>query len=80
MPIIADIFRHRTLDEMTALCDRAAVPFAPMACPGDLYEDPQLNTRGRMMNVAAEGRVRCEAAAHSDRGSSALTKRGVVGT
>ena len=35
--------------------DRIDIPFAPVAKPGDLFEDPQLNAGGRMLDIAFAG-------------------------
>ena len=51
-PLIGDIVARRTLAELTELFDRIDVPFAPVAKPGDLFEDPQLNADSRMLSVA----------------------------
>jgi crotonobetainyl-CoA:carnitine CoA-transferase CaiB-like acyl-CoA transferase len=31
--------------------DRIDIPFAPVAKPGDLFEDPQLNAKDRMLDI-----------------------------
>ena len=51
-PLIGDIVAQHTLAELTELFDRIDIPFAPVAKPGDLFEDPQLNADGRMLSVA----------------------------
>jgi crotonobetainyl-CoA:carnitine CoA-transferase CaiB-like acyl-CoA transferase len=51
-PLIGDIVARHALAELTELFDRIDIPFAPVAKPGDLFEDPQLNVDGRMLNVA----------------------------
>jgi crotonobetainyl-CoA:carnitine CoA-transferase CaiB-like acyl-CoA transferase len=33
------------------LFDRIDIPFAPVAKPGDLFDDPQLNAGGRMLEI-----------------------------
>ena len=38
--------------ELAELFDRIDIPFAPVAKPGDLFEDPQLNFDGRMLDIA----------------------------
>jgi crotonobetainyl-CoA:carnitine CoA-transferase CaiB-like acyl-CoA transferase len=49
--IVADLVLSRTHDEMAELCERGSIPFAPVARPGDLFDDPQLNAHGRMLDV-----------------------------
>ena len=50
-PVVAELVLARTHDEMTELCERSSIPFAPVARPGDLPDDPQLNAHGRMLEV-----------------------------
>ena len=40
----------RTKEEIIARCEAAAIPFAPVARPEDLFDDPQLNA-GKGMHV-----------------------------
>jgi len=37
---------------LAELFDRIGIPFAPVARPGDLFDDPQLNAGGRMLDIA----------------------------
>lgn len=37
------LFSHMTCAEVLARCERAEIPFAPIAHPEDLFDDPQLN-------------------------------------
>jgi crotonobetainyl-CoA:carnitine CoA-transferase CaiB-like acyl-CoA transferase len=50
-PAVAEILRGQSLAALTALFDRIDVPFSPVAKPGDLFEDPQLNAQGRMLTI-----------------------------
>ena len=50
-PIIGDIVARHKLDDLAELFDRLDIPFAPVAKPGDLFEDPQLNAQGRMLEI-----------------------------
>src|SRR5580704_5212453 len=50
-PIIAAIVVQYTRAELTEVFDRIDIPFAPVAKPGDLFEDPQLNANGRMLEI-----------------------------
>jgi len=59
-PIVADIVAQHTRDELAELFDRIDIPFAPVARPGDLFEDPQLNANGRMLEVAFSNGVRAK--------------------
>jgi crotonobetainyl-CoA:carnitine CoA-transferase CaiB-like acyl-CoA transferase len=51
-PIIAAIVGQYTRAELTELFDRIDIPFAPVAKPSDLFEDPQLNAHGRMLEIS----------------------------
>ena len=55
-PIVAQMIAGKTRAELTELLDRIGVPFSPVAQPGDLFDDPQLNADGRMLEVAFPGR------------------------
>jgi crotonobetainyl-CoA:carnitine CoA-transferase CaiB-like acyl-CoA transferase len=52
LPIIAAIVARHTRRELAAVFDRIDIPFSPVARPGDLFDDPQLNAGGRMLDVA----------------------------
>jgi crotonobetainyl-CoA:carnitine CoA-transferase CaiB-like acyl-CoA transferase len=52
LPIVAAIVARHRLDELADLFDRIDIPFAPVAKPGDLFDDPQLNAGGRMLEIA----------------------------
>jgi crotonobetainyl-CoA:carnitine CoA-transferase CaiB-like acyl-CoA transferase len=51
-PAVAAIIARHGLAELTALFDRIDIPFSPVAKPGDLFDDPQLNAGGRMLDIA----------------------------
>jgi crotonobetainyl-CoA:carnitine CoA-transferase CaiB-like acyl-CoA transferase len=51
-PVVADIVGRHKLAELAELFDRIDIPFAPVARPGDLFDDPQLNAGGRMLDIA----------------------------
>jgi crotonobetainyl-CoA:carnitine CoA-transferase CaiB-like acyl-CoA transferase len=56
--IVADIVLQHGHDEMMEICERNSIPFAPVMRPGDLFDDPQLNAHGRMLDIELEnGRV-----------------------
>jgi crotonobetainyl-CoA:carnitine CoA-transferase CaiB-like acyl-CoA transferase len=50
-PVVGDIIARHSLGELAELFDRIDIPFAPVAKPGDLFEDPQLNAGGRMLEI-----------------------------
>jgi crotonobetainyl-CoA:carnitine CoA-transferase CaiB-like acyl-CoA transferase len=51
-PLVAAIIARHKLGELAELFDRIDIPFAPVAKPGDLFDDPQLNAGGRMLDIA----------------------------
>jgi crotonobetainyl-CoA:carnitine CoA-transferase CaiB-like acyl-CoA transferase len=59
-PLVADIIARHTLAELAALFDRIDIPFSPVAKPADLFDDPQLNAGGRMLDVAFPNGVRAK--------------------
>ena len=54
-PLVAAIVARHKLAELADVFDRIDIPFAPVAKPGDLFEDPQLNAGGRMLDIAFAG-------------------------
>ena len=50
-PIVAAIVARHKRAELAEIFDHIDIPFAPVARPGDLFDDPQLNARGRMLDV-----------------------------
>ena len=57
LPIVAAIVAQHTRRDLAELFDRLDIPFAPVAKPGDLFEDPQLNAGGRMLDIDFSGGV-----------------------
>src|SRR5271163_1685955 len=51
LPTVAEIVAQHKRAELTKIFDRIAIPFSPVAKPGDLFDDPQLNAFGRMLEV-----------------------------
>ncbi len=51
MPIFSDFIAQRSLSEMSALCVQAQVPFAPVCCPEDLFEDEHLKATGGLLET-----------------------------
>jgi len=50
-PLVGEIVARHKLGELADLFDRIDIPFAPVAKPGDLFDDPQLNAGGRMLEI-----------------------------
>jgi crotonobetainyl-CoA:carnitine CoA-transferase CaiB-like acyl-CoA transferase len=57
LPIVAAIVAQHTRAALAELFDRIDIPFSPVAKPGDLFEDPQLNAKARMLDVDFTGGV-----------------------
>lgn len=43
LPELEKMIGRLTKEEVIAKCQKADIPFAPIACPEDLFDDPQLN-------------------------------------
>jgi len=57
MPVVRRIFAAMPKAEVMARCEAAGLPFAPIARPQDLFDDPHLNAPGAMNEVTlADGR------------------------
>jgi hypothetical protein len=50
-PLIKDLIAGRGASDLLALFDRIGIPFSPVRRPGDLFDDPQLNAGGRMLDT-----------------------------
>ncbi|MBE89154.1 MAG: formyl-CoA transferase [Rhodospirillaceae bacterium] len=50
-PIVRDMIRAHTKAEVLAICEDINIPFAPVAETKDLFDDPQLNANGRMLET-----------------------------
>ncbi len=57
LPVVAAIVAQHTRRDLAELFDRLDIPFAPVAKPGDLFDDPQLNAGGRMLGIDLPGGV-----------------------
>ncbi|MDH3702889.1 MAG: CoA transferase [Alphaproteobacteria bacterium] len=57
-PLVREIFGHHTKAELTEICEKIEVPFAPVAQTKDLFDDPQLNANGRMLETIMSNGVR----------------------
>jgi crotonobetainyl-CoA:carnitine CoA-transferase CaiB-like acyl-CoA transferase len=51
IPKIQGILAQRTAAELVELFERAGIPFAPVARPADLFEDPHLLASGGLLKV-----------------------------
>ena len=51
LPIVSKIFSGMTKQELMDKCEALGLPFAPIAKPEDLFEDPHLNASGGLAPV-----------------------------
>jgi len=51
MPIVTAKFAAETFDSLVKKLEHLKLPFGPLAKPGDLFDDIQLNHDGRMLDV-----------------------------
>jgi crotonobetainyl-CoA:carnitine CoA-transferase CaiB-like acyl-CoA transferase len=51
LPIVTDIFSKMSKQDLMAKCDELGLPFAPIAKPEDLFDDPHLNAGGGLVPV-----------------------------
>ncbi len=51
MPVVRALFAERTRAELIDILEPAGLPFAPIAKPGDLFDDPHLNAEGGLVPV-----------------------------
>ena len=57
IPELKRVMSNLTQEEIFHLCDKAGIPFAPIAKPGDLFEDPQLNKGGGLLPTTLKGGI-----------------------
>jgi crotonobetainyl-CoA:carnitine CoA-transferase CaiB-like acyl-CoA transferase len=58
LPIIADLMARLTKAEIAERCERASIPYAPVAKTSDLFADPHLRESDGLVEVALPGAVR----------------------
>lgn len=51
MPVVTAKFAAETAASLVKKLEELKIPFGPLAKPGDLFDDPQLNHDGRMLDV-----------------------------
>jgi crotonobetainyl-CoA:carnitine CoA-transferase CaiB-like acyl-CoA transferase len=59
IPDLTAMFKRMRTAEVLAGCERAEIPFAPVARPEDLRRDPHLLAAGRLWHVEVADGVRC---------------------
>lgn len=55
LPVVTEIFGNMSKAELMAKCDELGLPFAPIARPEDLFDDPHLNESGGLAPVTMPG-------------------------
>ncbi len=51
LPIVQQIFAAMTLEQAIEVCENASIPFAPIARPEDLFDDPHLRATGGLIET-----------------------------
>jgi crotonobetainyl-CoA:carnitine CoA-transferase CaiB-like acyl-CoA transferase len=51
MPVVTAKFAAEPFASLVAKLEKLNIPFGPLARPGDLFDDPQLNHDGRMLDT-----------------------------
>jgi len=55
LPIVAQMIEQRHVEELSAIFERLALPFAPVRRPGDLVDDPHLKASGGLIDITLPG-------------------------
>ena len=55
LPVVADVFRRSRKGELMARCEELGLPFAPIAKPSDLFDDPHLLASSGLLPVDLSG-------------------------
>jgi crotonobetainyl-CoA:carnitine CoA-transferase CaiB-like acyl-CoA transferase len=58
IPELQKVLKTLTKEELFKLCERAEIPFSPIAKPEDLFEDPQLNEGGGLLDTTLAGGIK----------------------
>lgn len=58
IPAIQKHFKTLAKEELFRLCEEAGIPFSPIAKPEELFDDPQLNEGGGLVETTLPGGVR----------------------
>jgi crotonobetainyl-CoA:carnitine CoA-transferase CaiB-like acyl-CoA transferase len=58
IPELQKAFKGLTREELFRLCAEAEIPFSPIARPEDLFEDPQLNEGGGLLETTLAGGIK----------------------
>jgi crotonobetainyl-CoA:carnitine CoA-transferase CaiB-like acyl-CoA transferase len=69
LPVVQDVFRKIPKTELMARCEQLGLPFAPIAKPADLFDDPHLIASGGLAEIDLTSAA---GVAHSTRPTAAL--------
>jgi crotonobetainyl-CoA:carnitine CoA-transferase CaiB-like acyl-CoA transferase len=58
LPIVSGLFGGMTKQELMDKCESLGLPFAPIAKPEDLFEDPHLNASGGLTPITLDNGVK----------------------
>jgi crotonobetainyl-CoA:carnitine CoA-transferase CaiB-like acyl-CoA transferase len=58
LPIVTELFGRMTKTELMARCDELGLPYAPIAKPEDLFDDPHLQRSGGLAAVTLQNGVK----------------------
>jgi crotonobetainyl-CoA:carnitine CoA-transferase CaiB-like acyl-CoA transferase len=58
LPIVAELIARFTKAEVIERCERASIPYAPVARTADLFDDPHLNAGAGLVEATLPGGVR----------------------
>ena len=58
IPLMQEVFAHLSLEQALATCERAAIPFAPINRPEDLFADKHLAATGGLLPTVLPGGTR----------------------
>ena len=75
IPRLGETFKRFTQDELTLKLEAAGLPFAPIAKPWDLLDDPHLNASGGLLETRVSGKTIRVPALPLDLGGKRLAKR-----
>lgn len=58
IPRLQKLIKGMDKDRVVELCDRARIPFAPVVRPDELFDDPQLNQGGGLLETTLPGGIK----------------------
>lgn len=58
IPELQKVFKTMSKKELFQLCEEAEIPFSPIAKPEELFEDPQMNEGGGLLETTLPGGIK----------------------